>query len=85
MDGLYLENITINVRSAYNLGGDDKGHTAIRYCNHVTLNNCSIFTENTNAKCLVMYVTSNLTLINSKIEGQGNIGSIITLDCPNDI
>lgn len=84
VDGLYLKNIVISVRSANNLGAE-KGHTAIRFGNHITLDNCSIFTENTNAPCLVLYVTSNFTFINSKIEGQSKIGHLISLECPNEV
>ena len=84
VDGLYLKNIIISVRSASGLGAEI-GHTAIRYCNDITLDNCSIFTENTQASCLVVYVTSNFAFINSKIEGQGKIGSLITLECPNEV
>ena len=84
VDGLYLKNINISVRSAFNLGAET-GHTSIRYCNDITLDSCSIFTENTQASCLVVYVTSNFTFINSKIEGQGKIGPLITLECPNEV
>ena len=83
VDGLYLKNITINVRTASGLG-NKIGHTAIRFGNHITFDNCSIFTENTEAPCLVVYVTSNFTFINSKIEGQSKVVSLIDLQCPNE-
>lgn len=83
VNNLYLENITMTFK---NIGtGSEMIPVSIRYCNNITLDKCYIFSENTETT-LGLFVTSNTTLINSIIVGQGsNVGSLISLECPNEV
>lgn len=78
VDGLRLEDMVMYVNDVK--VGSGVGQTAIRYSKNVTLYNCNIYTENNGgASCLCLTRTSNSTIENCEVEGQGNIGHLIYL------
>ena len=73
-----LKNMIMHV-SSINIGAG-AGQVSIRYCNRVTLDNCRIFTNNNGESiCFALVGTSDSTLVNSTIEGQGSVGTLIYL------
>jgi hypothetical protein len=71
-----LYNMTMHVENAR--VGSGVGQTSIRFSNNVTLDNCYIYTkDNGGSSSFVWTGSSNCTLINSVVEGAGNVGNIL--------
>ena len=58
--------------------GSGVGHVAVRYCDNVTFDHCSFYTRNNGgSSCVVFTGTSNSTIKNTDIKGEGNIGNLL--------
>ncbi|RAP54379.1 MAG: hypothetical protein BZ137_02485, partial [Methanosphaera sp. rholeuAM130] len=73
---IIFANMTMYVQNQ-SIGGG-VGQTAIRYSDNILMDNCTIYTENNGgSSSFVLTYSSNCTIQNSRIEGQGNVGNIV--------
>lgn len=76
VENAYFYNMTMHVENAR--VGSGVGQTAVRYCNNITLDNCHIYTENNGGSSSFVWTsTSNSTIVNSTVEGVGNVGNLL--------
>jgi hypothetical protein len=58
--------------------GSGVGQTSLRYCNNVTMDSCHIYTENNGGSSSFVWTgCNNCTIINSTIQGEGNVGNLL--------
>ena len=78
---IQFTNVTMHVEDAR--VGSGVGHVAVRYSNHVIFDHCTVYTKNNGgSSSLVLTGSSNTTIKNSVIEGEGNVGYLLYLGNP---
>jgi len=89
--GLYLNNTECWVHNVYNAVlynmtmhvenarvGSGVGQTSLRYCNNVTMDSCTIYTENNGGSSSFVWTgCNNCTIVNSTVQGEGNVGNLL--------
>ena len=99
ISGLYLDNTQFWVHNLYNSTlynmtmhvkdarvGSGVGQTSLRYCNNVTMDSCIIYTENNGGSSSFVWTgCNNCTIINSTVQGEGNVGNLLYVGNPYNI
>lgn len=76
-----LYNMTMYVENASVGGG--VGQTSLRYCNNVTMDSCTIYTENNGGSSSFVWTgCNNCTIVNSTVQGEGNVGNLLYVGNP---
>ncbi|AWX32223.1 Ig-like domain-containing protein [Methanosphaera sp. BMS] len=76
-----LYNMTMYVKDASVGGG--VGQTSLRYCNNVTMDSCTIYTENNGGSSSFVWTgCNNCTIINCTVQGEGNVGNLLYVGNP---
>ena len=76
-----LYNMTMHVENAR--VGSGVGQTSLRYCNNVTMDSCHIYTENNGGSSSFVWTgCNNCTIVNSTIQGEGNVGNLLYVGNP---
>ena len=76
-----LYNMTMHVQDAR--VGSGVGQTSLRYCNNVTMDSCHIYTENNGGSSSFVWTgCNNCTIINSIVQGEGNVGNLLYVGNP---
>ena len=96
ISGLYLQNTEFWVHNLYDSViynmtmhvenarvGSGVGQTSLRYCNNVTMDSCTVYTENNGGSSSFVWTgCNNCTIVNSTVQGEGNVGNLLYVGNP---
>lgn len=97
--GLYLNNTECWIHNLYNAVlynmtmhvenarvGSGVGQTSLRYCNNVTMDSCTIYTENNGGSSSFVWTgCNNCTIVNSTVQGEGSVGNLLYVGNPFNV
>ena len=79
-----LYNMTMHVQNAQ--VGSGVGQTSLRYCNNVTMDSCTIYTENNGGSSSFVWTgCNNCTIINSTVQAEGYVGNLLYVGNPFNV
>ena len=96
ISGLYLQNTEFWVHNLYDSViynmtmhvenarvGSGVGQTSLRYCNNVTMDSCTVYTENNGGSSSFVWTgCNNCTIVNSTVQGEGSVGNLLYVGNP---